>query len=289
MGIEYSFVDNAIYGPEDINDITRSLTGAGVAPFLSKDSYNVSDLNVLTEALVTDGTSLGGCKCTVADANTADMQVNVAQGIIFFESGVRLEVDEDGCIIELTPNTAGYVYAHYSPSLQRADIVFGSVLPTDGEYVLLAAVSADGGIRDIRTYAKSKVATVGKNVLLSMPFVAVDKTLIREADNIKYYLIAKVTGVDLSRFNYVMVPSFDQITTTTEIPHGCLYDLNNDRGVFSLRGYNNSPWAGNVFYTPNYNVSYLAEVLENEICIVARTENQKYIGMDFSGCTATFI
>ena len=35
MGIKYSFVDSELYGTDDINDIARCLTGAGVMPFLS--------------------------------------------------------------------------------------------------------------------------------------------------------------------------------------------------------------------------------------------------------------
>ena len=109
MAIKYNFVDNKVYGPEDINDITRSLVGAGIAPFLAKDNYNVSDLNLLTSALVETGTSLDGCKCSIENVGTEEMSAHVAQGLVFFESGVRLEVDVDGYSVSVTPNTSGYI------------------------------------------------------------------------------------------------------------------------------------------------------------------------------------
>lgn len=294
MGIKYSFIDSTVYGPEDINDITRDLTGAGIAPFVSKDSYNVSDLNVLTSALVESGVQLDGCRCTVYNPGAVDMTVTVAQGIIFFQSGVRLTVDEQGYTIAVTPNTAGYIYAHYSPSLQKADIVFGTDFPADGEYVVLAEVLADGSVADKRTYAKSKVATIGKNVSFKRNFVAMDKTLIREDDTRKYFAVARVPGVELSKFNYSLVLS-DEISATTGVPYGCFYDLNEDKGLFSLKGNYDPPSTGNTFLTgSNYSLWYRVEVFNNELCIVAMcsiiNEGEKYINNNiFSEYTATFM
>ncbi len=209
MAIKYSFVDSSTYGTEDINDITRCLTGAGVAPFASKDSYNLSELNELTSAVVGAGTTLDGCKCSTENIGTAEMIVTVAPGIIFFDSGVRLEVDEDKYIIAVMSNTAGYIYAHYSPSLQKADIVFNADLPLDGEYVLLAEVLVDGSIVDKRAFARSKIATFGKNVTLTPSFERVEPELL-ETDNVTEqatYILAKVPAVDLSKFNYALVYS----------------------------------------------------------------------------------
>ena len=209
MGIKYSFIDSTVYGTDDINDITRSLTGAGVAPFVSKDSYNATDLNVLTSALVESGVQLDGCKCTVYNAGTADMMITVVQGIIFFQSGVRLEVDEQGHTITALPNTAGYVYAHYSTSLQKADIVFDAELPRDGEYVLLAEVSESGSLTDRRNFARSKVATMGNNAERSIDESRI--TVYEVYANAPTYsgterIIAEIdlSGIDITKFNYLI-------------------------------------------------------------------------------------
>ncbi len=282
MGISYSFIDNSIYGPDDINDITKSLTGAGIAPFISKDSYNVSDLNEMTSALVGEGVQLGGCLCSVQNVGMAEMHVEVAQGIVFFESGVRLTVDENGYVLPIAPNTAGHIYAHYSPSLQKADIVFGAELPTDGECVLLAEVLTDGTLLDKRIFSRSKIATLGKNISLSVPFVSIDPVLIRTVGDGKYYKVASVQGVDLSKFNYAVVtvgaePTPEKLQITT------FYDIVKNQGIFSIID-NDSAFAGGSLGTVvNYSMARFVEVCDNELCIIAQcstmNNGEKYLYM----------
>lgn len=243
MAINYSFIDSNLYGTEDINDITRSLTGAGVAPFASKDSYNVSDLNNMTSALVDSGVSLDGCKCSAENIDTADMTVTVDQGIVFFESGVRLEVDDEGYKIGVTPNTAGYIYAHYSPSLQKADILFAEDLPTDGEIVLLAELLADGSVRDKRTFARSKIATLGSNATIA---ISEDRITVYEtyAEAPSYSetekIIAEIdlSGIDITKFNY-LIYQYPCTTGGSTDPEICekYFDLKNStRAKFYVTG-----------------------------------------------------
>ncbi|MBR5155710.1 MAG: hypothetical protein IKW62_04430 [Clostridia bacterium] len=263
MGIKYSFIDNVAYGPEDINDITRSLTGAGIAPFLSKDSYNVSDLNAMTGALVTSGAELGGCKCAVEGSGTAEMIVTVAQGIIFFESGVRLTVDRDGYIISVSPDTEGVVYAHYSPSLQKADILFGTELPSDGECVELARILTDGTIKDTRTYARSKIATLGKNVTIKKAFEDVTPELI-STENRNWYIVATIDDVDLSKFEYIMLSNKDD-----DFDPFIFYDIKQDKIIIGSEKGATSIRKDGMLYCPLYlTLWYWFKVIEGKPCIV---------------------
>ncbi len=208
MGFTYSFTDNTVYGTEDINDITKSLVGAGVAPFVSKDSYKVSDLNVLTSALVGEGVQLEGCKCTLYNKGTQNMTVTVAQGIVFFENGVRLTVDSDGYAVAVTSNTAGFVYAFYNQALQTADILFSVSIPENGGYVCLAEISADGEITDKREFARSKVATLGKNAVYNGQMQKIEHYLYeQDSKTAKARYAVKKAEVDLSRFRYVLINS----------------------------------------------------------------------------------
>ncbi len=243
MAIKYSFVDGALYGTEDINDISRNLVGAGVMPFLSKDSYNVSDLNVMTSALTEAGTSLDGCKCSSENVGTEDMCVSVGQGIIFFESGVRLTVDEAGYTVAATPNTEGYVFAHFSPSLQKADIEFAAELPTNGEIVLLAELSADGSVRDKRVFARSKVATFGSNATstISKDRITVYETYNKAPDyNDKEKILAEIdlSGIDITKFNYLIYryPCTTNGSTDPEICEKYFNLKNSTRAKFYVTG-----------------------------------------------------
>ena len=225
MAIKYSFVDGGTYGTEDINDITRCLTGAGVSPFVSKESYNLSDLNVLLEAGVEPGTALGGCKVSVLDASMGRMKIVVSEGIIFFESGVRLEVDEEGFEIEAKLNDIGYVLAQYSPALQKAEILFCENLPENGEYVVLATILAEGKVKDERKFARSKVATMGTNVALGIdagritvyetykaaPTYSGQEKILAEID---------LSGIDISKFNY-LIYQYDYSGPGSTVPDYC--------------------------------------------------------------------
>ena len=243
MAIKYSFVDGAVYGTEDINDIARNIVGAGVMPFLSKGSYKVSDLNAMTSALTEAGASLDGCKCTVQNAGTAQMYVSVGQGIVFFESGVSLTVDENGYSVEVVPNTNGYIFAHYSPSLQKADIEFAATLPTSGEIVTLAEVLEDGSLKDKREFARSRVATLGTN---ATKVISQDRiTVYDKYDNAPDYsdtekILAEMdlSGIDITKFNF-LIYQYPCTTGGSTDPEICekYFDLKNStRAKFYVTG-----------------------------------------------------
>lgn len=292
MAFTYSFIDNAVYGTDDINDIAKSLTGAGIAPFVSKDSYSASDLNTLTAELVETGVSLEGCRVKAENPATTEMTVTVAQGIVFFENGARLTVDAEGYALAVTPNTAGYIYAYFNQALQKAGIAFESELPQDGEYVLLAELSENGELTDKRTFARSKIATMGKNVTLNMHFSNMEHTLIRTEGNTSFYAVAHIQGVDLSNFNYVMLVCGSLTGTEEYLPTISFYSLAEDKGLISSADGLNTIKSGSWFLTGiNYSLYYCLETFGGELCIVAQCtdSSKKSILKDFSAYTAMFM
>lgn len=277
MAIKYSFVDSETYGTEDINDIARSLVGAGVAPFIAKDSYNVSDLNVLTSALVGAGAQLDGCKC-MQTGNA----VTVSQGIIYFESGVTLTVDSLGYTVELTSNTAGYIYAYYSPTLQKADILFAEELPADGEYVLLAEISEAGAITDKRIFAQSKVATLGGNCVYEVDVtmgVPEGVELPSEAEAMYAY----IDGVEFSKFNYII---FDGAKNGNWV----IYNIKENNIMFRAKYALERLYEGAVGYDTNCwqiinNSHYYVKIINNKLVFY----RDKYYSNDLPALTAKFI
>ena len=280
MGITYSFADNTVYGTEDINDITRNLVGAGVAPFVSKDSYNVSDLNVLTSALVGSGVQLEGCKCTVWNKGAQNMAVNIAQGIVFFEGGVRLTVDEDGCTVAVEPNKAGVVYAYYNQALQTADILFADSLPDTGESVCLAEISAQGELTDKRQFARSKIATLGRNVTYNGQLQKVDKYLYGEnASTTKVRYVLKEAKAELSKFRYVLVSG--QQKPEGRPAHGGVFDIEAKQFLFSheMLSYNEVRYNTKKLITGANEIEYGFDILNNMLIFYAfcSPENATYI------------
>ena len=249
MAITYSFADNTVYGTEDINDITKSLVGAGVAPFVSKESYNVSDLNALTEALVGAGVQMDGCMCTVHDKETQYMAVLVAQGVVFFENGVRLAIDSDGYMVSVTPNTAGFIYAYYNKALQTADIMFAESLPENGEVVLLAEISAEGELRDKREFAQSKIATLGRNLTYEAKLTERPQYLYEgNSSTGKARYAINEAKVDLSKFRYVLIVSTEIVDRKPK--YGGIFDIAAKQFVFSHRRIT-------TYDTVTYNTKYL--------------------------------
>lgn len=230
MSITYSFTDNVSYGTEDINAIVKDLTGAGVAPFPTQDTYSTSDLNALTEAIVSSGVSLDGCVC-----KKTNNVVTVAQGIIFFENGVRMSIDSDGYELVVSENTAGYVYAYFNASLQKGGIEFSAELPETDYYVLLAKISAGGAVTDMRTFARSKVASFGRNAVFETEFKRIVNPIVESKVETKYTLIIKrLENVDISKFNYALISFNDYHYGVFDLKKGKFmvkYDVN--RTIYS--------------------------------------------------------
>lgn len=161
---------NNVYGVDDVNAIVSNLVGAGIAPFPSGDTYDVSELNSLTSALVAEGTSLDGLKVSFADN-----KIHIAQGIGYFENGATIVVDADGEGLDYSVAETLYVYAEYNQALNTCVFQTSESEPSDdiGIYTLmLATIAADGSVEDKRTFAQSKVASLGKNE--SRNYVIVD-------------------------------------------------------------------------------------------------------------------
>ena len=281
MGFKYSFIDSEVYGTEDVNSIVSSLTGAGIAPFLSKDSYNVSDLNSLTSAIAEPGTELDGCKCTGVHSDNVLVGVNVAKGIIYFESGVCLTVDEAGANVPVEKDASGFVYAHFSPSLQVAKFEFAADLPADGEYVILARIDENGRVWDERTFARSKIATIGSNLIIEKKFESITPVLYEKEGSYNWYIIAEINGVNLSQHSYIMVNRSDNNFYTF-----VFYDIKNDEILISAetpKNSSNEVVKSGLIYTMDYDVYCYFKVMEGKPVIVARCREgyERYLHRNF--------
>ncbi len=225
-----------IYGTDDINAIVSNLVGAGVAPFPSGDTYDVSELNSLTSALVEEGTSFDGLK-----VNFSDNKIHISQGIGYFENGATIVVDSEGEELEYTVAETLYVYAEYNQALNTCGFLTSESEPTTatGIYTLmLATITADGTVTDKRTVAQSKVATLGKNKILELY-----RTVISDGGSAVGFssgkTICEVEVKDLSRYNnlYIMY-HYDTLKEATYcIPVSELSNYNGKKigGNFYLR------------------------------------------------------
>jgi len=297
MAIKYSFVDGVVYGTDDINKITNDLVGAGISPFPDAETYNVSDINVLTEALVGEGVQLGGCLCTVSNMGTENMSVFVSKGTVFFENGVKLEIDDEGYEIRIGANNPGYVFANFNSALQVADVLFQPEVSSIGESVLLAYIAADGTVTDMREFAEAKVATMGKNIMKKYAFQRVYEKTVFDGK----YIVAKIPNVNVNRFCFAILATSRSFVETGEYVYFpevaynmSFFEIAAQKNHFTLCASGESQVVNEVehlYKSAVGNYSYYPGIVGGELCLLCNcNEREVDSAINLSlNCTACLI
>ena len=150
------------YSASDLNDAIANLVGAGVAPFLSKNSYSTADLNDLTKAIVIPGVNFNGLKVSY-DVQT--QTAAIGQGVGYFSNGATVVVDSEGESVSAElPATGRYIFVYclYDENLNTCSFLTSSTYPevTSGQYILmLGEIDSAGNVKDCRSFARMKVAS----------------------------------------------------------------------------------------------------------------------------------
>lgn len=148
MSYTYSFMDNAYYGIEDLNNLVKSFTTGGVNVY----SGTSGQLNDMTAALVGSGTQSWSDACKAVIYNS---QIKLNPGVVFFDDGSSLTIESGG---EILPN-GRYIYIKKDGENSRP--VSSSTPPSSNDIPI--AEYANGTLTDKRKFAKSKVAGFGVN------------------------------------------------------------------------------------------------------------------------------
>ena len=157
MGYTFSFVDDAVYSAQDVNNITKRLVTSGVEDsFEDGVAYNANRLNVLNKTVATEGV-VPESNATLKVVAYGEGQIKIQSGTAFMESGATFTVDDEGVILDYSTTEDSYVYIEDNESLAQIRPVVSTELPTGYSYVLLALVSYAGVITDKRTFAKGKL------------------------------------------------------------------------------------------------------------------------------------
>jgi len=158
MGFKCNFLDNEIYGADDVSEAFSRIMSSGVMAYQDKDTVAES-LNEMTGELINSGVN----RYDSMDVTVAGGYILIGPGTAFFDSGVSVVVDENGETLEREEGVSGYVYFLFEPELNLVAPKFASILPDDKDIVPLAFIAEDGTVTDIRRYATSKVALNSKN------------------------------------------------------------------------------------------------------------------------------
>ena len=161
-----TFEDNTAVTAEDLNNIAVDLGSTTFSAF-SDEKFGVDKLNEITADLVTagilktetdsSGIAVMGCKPYASGENLC-----IGKGKLVFNSGAKITIEES-VSTELTAGT--YVYAFNDVTIGKASIQVSQSSPTEGDYVMLARIEADGSVCDLREYAKTKALSTTDGVL----------------------------------------------------------------------------------------------------------------------------
>ena len=153
----------------------------------------------------------------------------------------------------------------------------------------MAELAENGALTDKRAFARSKVATMGRNIATKLQFVATEKTLL-ETDGFNCtYVVANVPDVNLENFNYAMLV-FGEFSVSTSIPppRTCFYDLNKNRALFSI--YDSYYVRNGGVFNSYLSVIYKLCVIDDKLCIVATcTQSEEKNIIDCSEISAIFM
>ena len=128
MGKTCDFMDNAVYGVEDMNNLRAGL---------------------LTKGVLTD--SANSCKASLIGES-----VKVTQGQALMDDGSRIVIDAEGVTVSVVSGGKNYVYFKRNETTNTIDVVCSLTAPSSGD--LEIAEVEDGVVTDKRTFAQPKSA-----------------------------------------------------------------------------------------------------------------------------------
>ena len=162
MAVERLFLDNVVYGAEDVNKAFSRLTTQGVSLFQNTGAP-LTDLNTAVSNLVESGVALyniDACKVVKTDG-----EYQILPGTAWMADGSCITIADDPYHLDITSGAEQYVYFRGNAPMNTIDIaVSGSGFPQDA--VPLALVAANGTVSDRRIYAKTKVAPATGNIVI---------------------------------------------------------------------------------------------------------------------------
>ena len=139
MAFTYNFVDNAVYGANDINKVRSTLAYKGVIPEAASS-------------------------CQVVKNGSA---YRVMAGQVLFSDGSVVTVDSNGYDFSASSGSKYYVWFERSEALNNVSLKCTTSAPS-GIFVRLAEISASGVVTDAREYGRMKIPTYESNMSGSM-------------------------------------------------------------------------------------------------------------------------
>lgn len=182
MSIKCSFMDNQVYGADDINLIFSKLTTQGVSLFAYEDGDNpLLSLNQAVSSFVNPGIEMyngDSCRVIYDDENNA---FKIMCGSAFMYDGSSIAINSEpyditNLVSELRETCSGDIYVFFKRNTTQNTI---DILVSDSEEdatgelcVPLARINSNNAVADLRKIAVSKIAPCTGNIIKDVPFTS---------------------------------------------------------------------------------------------------------------------
>ncbi len=217
------YLDNQEVTTEELNNIAIDL---GIPEFngFGESKFGVDLLNRITADLSGKGVLniLEKCKPILTD-NT----LSIAPGVIVFESGAKLRLEDYVSVAVEDVTTKSYVYAVHSSARNTVTLNIETAELTSGDYVLLCEIE-NGTMTDKRLFARSRLE-LGGDRQVQIEAIKAGKVY-RDSGEVLWQSIA-LFSLSPARI-FVYNPSGSHISSGTAF---IMYDLINNRCIYTSR------------------------------------------------------
>jgi len=183
MGVSYCFMDNCVYGADDINNAFSKLTTQGVSLFNYSDGDNpLISLNDAVANYTGPGIefyNVDACKLTY---DSEQQKYTILKGNAFMVDGTIITIDDEGYditeevkLIRLNSDNDIYVSFYRNVAKNTIDILVldNDLYAEDENNLPIAVIMGTDNILDKRTFAVSRVAPASGNIVHHFYFGAI--------------------------------------------------------------------------------------------------------------------
>ena len=173
MSVTYSFMDDSVYGADDINYTFSKLTTAGVSLF-NNGNNPLASLNEAVAGFIEPGVELYNLDACKVSYDSVSKKYTIGVGNAFMIDGSTISIDSEPYdfsdkVLELrkSENVDIWVCFYRNIPMNRIDILAeDNDKNFNSQYsVPLAKISSNDTIADLRTIAKTKLAPCSANVI----------------------------------------------------------------------------------------------------------------------------
>lgn len=175
MSVTYSFMDDSVYGADDINYTFSKLTTQGVSLFNYSNGNNpLVSLNEAVAGFIEPGVEIYNLDACKVKYDSLSKKYTIGVGSAFMIDGSSISIDSEPCdisdkVLELRKSGNVDIWVCFYRNIPQNSIDI--VVDTDDTYfnseysIPLAKISSSNTIVDMRTFAKTKIAPCSANVI----------------------------------------------------------------------------------------------------------------------------